>query len=52
MPVSGGFEVNPKHWQRALDLARSLMLDAGWIERSLKFNEVRLRKARKIYATL
>lgn len=45
-----GTERDPRRWQRALDQARASMLAAGWIERSLKFPEVRLRKARRLYA--
>lgn len=49
MPVNATTERNPHRWQRAMDVARAQMLATGWIERSGKFNEVRHRKAVKLY---
>jgi len=51
MPTSGNviYERNSKLWIAAMQKATKEMLAAGWIERSKKFSQVRLRKAMLFY---
>lgn len=49
MPTRGYSARDPKRWQACMNQARAQMLALGWIERSLKFDEVKRRKAAKLY---
>ena len=42
-------DVDPRRWQRCLDAAGAAMVAAGWIRRSLKFDEVCHRRALRLW---
>jgi hypothetical protein len=44
------WDIDPRKWRACLHRAESVMLSAGWSCHARKFTEVKLRKARQLWA--
>lgn len=44
------WDIDPHKWRACLHRAESVMLSAGWSRHARKFTEVKLRKARQLWA--
>ena len=50
MPYAGGgTPINWQLWYKCRDQAAAQMIEEGWNKHARKFNEVRMRRARRLY---